>query len=229
MSIANACKSRWYNIRDQYRKVLNKKKTTSGQAATKQLKYKYDNQLSFLKKTFQERPTITNIDSNDSEEYDDTAYLDNPGCSTDMNISIESPINSNTSTPMPTQQSTLSKFAKGLGKKNDKETASAVMMKYLIDKKSKEENDTLKHHVDVFLAGIAFTMKELDPYRVNIAKTRIFSIIQELEMDQIMNDQRQVYTQTSQIPVTQNNTNTNRNIEHILSQSIDEPYYQNIG
>jgi len=52
--LPNVCKTRWYNIRDQYRKVLNKKKT-SGQAATKQLKYKYDDQLSFLKKTFQER------------------------------------------------------------------------------------------------------------------------------------------------------------------------------
>jgi len=103
-------------------------------------------------------------------------------------------------------------------------------MKYQIDKKSIEENDTLKHHVDTFLAGITFTMKALDPYRANIAKTRICSIIQELEMDQIMNDQRQVYTQTPQIPVTQNNTNTNRNIEHIIqSQFIDEPYYQNIG
>jgi len=147
-----------------------------------------------------------------------------------MNISIENPINCSTFTPMPTQQPSISKFSKGGGKKNDKETASAVMMKYLLDKKSKEENETtLKHHVDTFLTGIASTIKALDPYRANIAKTRIFSIVQELEMDQIMNDQRQVYTPTSQIPVTQNNTNMNRSIEHIQSQSTDEPYYQNIG
>jgi len=146
-----------------------------------------------------------------------------------MNISNETPINSSTFTSMPTQQSNLSTISKGGGKKNDKVTASAVMMKYLLDKKSKEENDTTpKHHVDAFLTGIASTMKALDPYRANIAKTRIFSVVQELEMDQIMNDQRQVYTPTPQIPVTQNKTNMNGSNEQIQSQYTDEPYYQNI-
>ncbi|CAI6355522.1 unnamed protein product [Macrosiphum euphorbiae] len=65
------CKTKWSNIRDQYRKVLNKKKTSSGQASKKNMKYKYEDQFSFLKPYFQERPTTTNIESHSSSEEDD--------------------------------------------------------------------------------------------------------------------------------------------------------------
>lgn len=80
------CKARWSNIRDQYRKVLNKKKTSSGQASKKILKYKYEDQLSFLKPYFQERPTTTNIESrSNSEEEDEYEVPENNGFN---NISI---------------------------------------------------------------------------------------------------------------------------------------------
>lgn len=36
--LASVCKTKWVNIRDQYRKIMNKTKTTSGQAAKKKSK-----------------------------------------------------------------------------------------------------------------------------------------------------------------------------------------------
>ncbi|XP_026819391.1 uncharacterized protein LOC113558073 [Rhopalosiphum maidis] len=72
------CKDRWSNIRDRYRKVLNKKRLQVVKQQKNILKYKYEDQLSFLKHHFQERP-ITNIESHsNSEEEDNTVQHSTP-------------------------------------------------------------------------------------------------------------------------------------------------------
>ena len=44
-----SCKRRWVNIRDQFKKSLNRRKTKSGQAADSNAKkYKYEEVLQFL-------------------------------------------------------------------------------------------------------------------------------------------------------------------------------------
>jgi hypothetical protein len=45
---------------------MNKTKTSSGQAAKKISKYKFQEQLSFLTPYFQERPTISSIDNEEN-------------------------------------------------------------------------------------------------------------------------------------------------------------------
>lgn len=73
------------------------------------------------------------------------------------------------------------------------ETASAVMMKYLLNKKTAKEQITLPSQqssaIDTFFASIASTVKNFSPSYQNIAKSQIFSIISDLEMKQIMQDQ----------------------------------------
>lgn len=67
------------------------------------------------------------------------------------------------------------------------ETASAMMMKYLLDKKTAKEQVTpLPSAIDTFFSSIAATVKSFSPYYQNIAKSQIFSIITDLEMKQIM-------------------------------------------
>lgn len=44
-----------------YRKALKRNKTNSGQATKIIKKYKYEDQLNFLKEFLQERDTITNV------------------------------------------------------------------------------------------------------------------------------------------------------------------------
>lgn len=46
------------------------------------------------------------------------------------------------------------------------------------------------HPVDAFLAGLAPTLKSLSPYHLNIARSKIFNIVQEIEMDQITHMQQ---------------------------------------
>lgn len=59
--------------------------------------------------------------------------------------------------------------------------------------KKKEILQTI-HPVDAFLNGLAPTLKNLSPYSLNIAKSRIFSIVQEMELNEIMDQQRQSQT-----------------------------------
>lgn len=72
------------------------------------------------------------------------------------------------------------------------ETASAVMMKYLLDKKSIKEQitpSTQPNAIDGFFSSITATVKNFYPYYQNVAKSQIFSIISDLEMKQIMQEQ----------------------------------------
>lgn len=56
-----------------------------------------------------------------------------------------------------------------------------------------------KHHVDAFLFGIAPTLKSLNPVLLNQAKSKIFAIVQEFEMKQLMSGQGQYHVSTSYI------------------------------
>ncbi|XP_050314955.1 transcription factor Adf-1-like [Anthonomus grandis grandis] len=55
------CKKKWTSVRDQLRKTLQKRKTSSGQAAVRQHKYKYEDLLMFLLPHIAERETISNV------------------------------------------------------------------------------------------------------------------------------------------------------------------------
>ncbi|XP_058811117.1 uncharacterized protein LOC131676008 [Topomyia yanbarensis] len=74
-----ACKTRWVNIRDIYRKSLKKEATKSGQGAKPLKPYKYHHQLGFLKPTMVERATISNIST------------DGAGCSAPESVGEQEP------------------------------------------------------------------------------------------------------------------------------------------
>jgi len=70
------------------------------------------------------------------------------------------------------------------------ETASSTIMKYLLEKKEVEtKTENVVHPVDAFLSGIGATLKTLDPYNLNLAKSRIFNIVQDIELNQILHKQ----------------------------------------
>lgn len=53
---------------------MNKQKTTSGQASKKLLKYKYEDQVNFLKPYLQERPTTSSIEGHSETDEDADEY-----------------------------------------------------------------------------------------------------------------------------------------------------------
>jgi len=64
-------------------------------------------------------------------------------------------------------------------------------MKYLLETKKNEEKKT-SDPVDAFLLGIGSTMKTFDPYFLNMVMSKIFNIVQDMEMQQIMRKQNPV-------------------------------------
>lgn len=75
-------------------------------------------------------------------------------------------------------------------KAESEESPSSQLMAYILAEKEKERQKLARletHPVDAFLAGIAPTLKSLNPILLNEAKTHIFSIVQEFELKQLTN------------------------------------------
>ena len=77
---------------------------------------------------------------------------------------------------------------KQLPKAKKDESASTVLMKYLVEKKAKEEMNppAARDPTDIFLESIAGKIKRFTPYYRNIAESRIFNLVQQLELEQIL-------------------------------------------
>ncbi|KAL4098041.1 hypothetical protein QTP88_022713 [Uroleucon formosanum] len=142
-------------------------------------------------KTTSERPTISNIDS-DSEQDEKYEVPDDFGLSSSEQHNIVNDTEDNVTaqpfTPIEPQ----------LGIKR----GSRIDVGGITNNERTENNDKEKDDIDAFLTGIAATMRKFDPYHINLAKTKIFTAVQDIDMQQIINNQRQ----QSYIPLSQNNS-----------------------
>jgi hypothetical protein len=167
-----SCKRRWINIRDQFKKSLNRRKTRSGQAADSNIKkYKYEEVLNFLMPHIHERSTISSMEQppeNDSDTVNSQVMA-----STDDETREE--VGASNGDADIHQHENPRKKRKIV----PTETASSVLMKYIIEN-NKKQND-YKHPIDAFLEGLAPTLKNLPPYYQHLAKGKIFSVVQEIE------------------------------------------------
>jgi len=170
---------------------LKKKETVSGQAAKKIKKYKYEDQLSFLRPYFQERDTISNIhyDESNTDADEGLENVENDE-SFEINVVDKPEITEN-------DRSIVNRSASGKMKKRSCEeqpieSASSILMKYFIKENEKDlkEKSPSADPVDSFLNGIGVTMKTFTPYYLNLAKSKIFSIVQDIDMQQIMENQK---------------------------------------
>lgn len=213
------CKKTWTNLRDSFRRAMKKKRETkSGQAASKIKKWRYEDEMSFLLPFMQERDTCSNLkdvsdDENEDEpnedENDDRVDNRNDNAEDNRNdkeddrnddkdddksddVNEESHAeNEKKKKQKEINRKIITKVARNKGN-TQPETASAVMMKYLLDKKTaKAQTPPIQQPsaIDSFFSSIAATVKNFSPYYQNIAKSQIFSIITDLEMKQIMQEQ----------------------------------------
>lgn len=79
--------------------------------------------------------------------------------------------------------------------------------------------------------GIAATMRSFNSYNINLAKTKIFNVVQDLEMQQFMNNQRQqLYIP---IPPDEQNPQNYGLLQHNITDVTshdrhdEQPQYQN--
>lgn len=186
-------KTRWGNVRDNFRKSLNKQKTKSGQKGKHVKPYKYSEQLKFLETFFEERSTKTNIevdeDTDDlSPQHDEHGQNCTEEVATDP-VTVETQ-SQNASTSNPTGSINIPK-KKTKPTDIPSKTASATLMEYLISKNEIKMSSPppIQHPVDAFLAGVAPALKKLSPQDWHLAKGEIFATVHRYEYKTIMNPQ----------------------------------------
>ncbi|KDR16971.1 transcription factor Adf-1-like [Zootermopsis nevadensis] len=177
------CKSRWTNIRDHFRRNLRKRTTKSGQAAQNNKKYKYEDILQFILPNISEMQTISNVPSpgenlnfnQEQEEAVDRDLQDREQADTPH----QSSGNTN-STSLQSRKYLKRNYAAT-------ESPSSLLMKYIINRNETARKDT-EDSLDAFLMAIGVTMKKFSPYYQHVAKGRIFSVVQEIELRQLQNE-----------------------------------------
>uniref|UniRef100_A0A6P7GZ60 Uncharacterized protein LOC114344069 isoform X2 n=1 Tax=Diabrotica virgifera virgifera TaxID=50390 RepID=A0A6P7GZ60_DIAVI len=172
----SACKARWYQLRDQWRKSKKNKTTKSGQASQQTKKWRYAVEMSFLEPYVRQRDTVSNIEDssdgisplnslfqieNNYSEGEDTAE-------TAQNTPVISIIE-NESTPI--KKPNISSNKKASKVTNQEASASSELMKYLIRKQETEDNRQVSKPdaTDAFFQSIAAKVKTFTPYHRNIA------------------------------------------------------------
>jgi hypothetical protein len=188
----SACKHRWFNLRDQCRRAIKNKRTTSGKASVKNKKWKFEDEMAFLNLYFQERGTLTNIhdanennSSNNGSETMDLERVERIKNEKEVGEKVKPEEWLGVSNTTTFRASSKAKEAP----KGSSDNTSSLTMNYILEKNHhiSQSKDT----VDLFFSSIAATVKSFKPYYQNIAKSRIFAIVSELEMEQIMkNHQR---------------------------------------
>lgn len=184
------CKSRRNNIRDHYRKSIKNTATRSGQGRESQKRYKYHEELSFLRPYFQERETIRYISVESEDSTLDTVLNSSSPHSAQSSslaladeevvISIPSPVHSSHRTGSLSPAAFSSSLASSQETSDTPKSAAATLLEYVL--KKNQYNSTEEHPIDKILHGIAPTLENLTPYYQNLAKTDIFSIVQKYEM-----------------------------------------------
>ncbi|CAG5023086.1 unnamed protein product [Parnassius apollo] len=176
---ALVCKSRWVNIRDMMRRKIKDRLRNPNQHS---YNYKYEEQLSFMMSYFREPNTTSN------DEYAD--YLDNSAEGCDVELPAEVFVEEGAE--FERQDRELKPNLSTLRSKRSQEDTS-----HLHDSTYQELNPA--DPLDVFLITIGSTLRKFSPYYLNQAKSKIFQVVQDYELQQIMSkeDQQPASSDTS--------------------------------
>lgn len=158
--------------------------------------------MSFLEPFVRQRETIGNLnDTNDIEEDESETQENSAVTETQENTRVtESDGNTSEAARIPAtateftptlKKQRFSSNVKQLSKLKKDEPASSQLMNYLIEKQQREEasRSAAKDPTDFFCESIAEKIKRFTPYYRNIAESRIFTLVQELELEQLLQTQ----------------------------------------
>ncbi|XP_028026546.1 uncharacterized protein LOC114240275 [Bombyx mandarina] len=156
---ASICKTRWANIRDMMRRSVRLRQKTG-----KRYKYKYEEQVSFMIPFFKE--------TSSSKEY---SYYSDEECEVEMPSNMTGVYVTNENLEFEEMKPTN---MAGSSRQND----SSLKM-------SNENFHELcpTDPIDVFLLTIGSTLRKFSPYFLNQAKSKIFQVVQDYELQQIVN------------------------------------------
>lgn len=179
-------------MRSQHRKNANKQKAKIEQAALHVPKWRFEEQMSFLKEFMKDRSRISSAAGDESNEAEDgTEYFgENEGENYESYEFAESgsDIKPEPDAETPTALLVPQKLKKPVYlDKVSKESAPGPVTKHLADK---EKEDPLA--LDKFFSLMASTAKKFNLADQHHIKTQVFSLVSEIERKYIMLDENRL-------------------------------------
>ncbi|XP_063616190.1 uncharacterized protein LOC134789545 [Cydia splendana] len=174
---AAVCKARWINIRDINRRILRKTLSSSG----KRVKlYKYESDLAFMRPFYRDILIQNGEFSWDEKNQRDCDVEDDP------DIPDHNTDDSNDEKPIKAKGK-----KSGIKKKRKKRKYEEVEVENPSASIGEPSTAGLSEFdpcdpVDSFLLSIGATLKTFSPYHLNVAKSKIFAVVQEHDLQQIV-------------------------------------------
>jgi len=169
---------------------LKKLTTKSGQSASIKIpKWKYADEMSFVRPYLREGDTVTNL------EFDEKGETDEEGL-----LQAESEHDGIAEQEEQTPACAKNKFKNKIFRRTLKhpryhhETASAVLMKYLAESDKERQAEPPVNPIDAFFKSTAATVKTFSPYHHNICKSRIFATVSDVEMTEMLQETKSTHS-----------------------------------
>ena len=133
--------------------------------------------------------TVTNLEFDEKGETDKEEYVQ-------AEIEHDGTAEQKEQTPANANNKFKSKIFRGTQKlpRYQPETASAVLMKYLVESDKERQAEPPADQTDAFFKSTTATAKTFSPYHQNICKSRIFSILSEVEITEILGETKSTYS-----------------------------------
>lgn len=145
--------------------------------------------MSFVIPFFKERETQSNISEPESssegsnDEPEDIILSEfqssNVAESTSENIGKKPMMFPSQQTISPKKNAVV--YSSKIKKTDKTETASSVLMKYLVENDKNEKKESSDHPIDIFFKGLAATVKTFSPEFQHMAKSKLFNDVSDLE------------------------------------------------
>jgi hypothetical protein len=168
---------------------LKKQTTKSGQSASIKIpKWKYADEMSLVRPYLRKRDTVTNLEFDEKGETDEEELLQ-------AESKHDGAAEKEEQTPASAKYKFENKIFRGTKHPTyQPETASAVLMKYLVESYKERQAELPVDPMDAFFRSIAATVKTFSPYHQNICKSRIFEIVSEVEMTEILQETNSMHS-----------------------------------
>lgn len=173
------CKERWESLRSQFRKIM-AKCTKSEQGASTTVKWKYEEQMGFLRSLSKDRTRICSTPAKEVDMYetpvDEIEEVDDISEGYDVQDSEKSPIDTIAGKPA-TSDTACPKPRPRKRKQQATSSASAQLMSYILENKQSTSSDSL----DTFFQAMLSTVKKFNSNDQLMVKKKIFEIVTDVE------------------------------------------------
>ena len=144
--------------------------------------------MSFVRPYLRERDMVTNLEFDEKGEDEEGLLQAESG--------HDATAEQEDQTPASAKNKFKNKIFRGTLKhpRYQPETASAVLMKYLVENDKERQAEPPVNPIDAFFKSTAATVKTFSPYHHNICKSRIFATVSDVEMTEMLQETKSTHS-----------------------------------